>query len=179
MNSIKVSIFLFNISKIFFIIFFTYGCVVLPGINKAPKKQTISDSVSGYYSLNDIEIEIIDINKLNENEINNYNFSKVKELKYSINTFSNIYDYKYEYALGASDVVTINLTDTDDIDGSYIISPDGDIDLPFVGKVNVDNLTLVQTKKKIISVLKKYYKNYDLQIKIEEFKFIIFFVDQF
>ena len=169
MNSIKVPIFLFSISKIIFIIFFTYGCVVLPGINKAPKKQTISDSVSGNYSLNDIEIEIIDINKLNENEINNYNISKVKELKYSINTFSNIYDYKYEYALGASDVLSINLTDTDDIDGSYIIGPNGSIDLPFVGKINITNLTLNETKIKLVSVLKKYYKNSDLQVTINEF----------
>ncbi|MDC3397658.1 polysaccharide biosynthesis/export family protein, partial [Candidatus Pelagibacter ubique] len=82
---------------------------------------------------------------------------------------SNIYNYKYEYALGSSDKVSINLTDTDDIDGSYIVGPNGDIDLPFVGRINILNLTLIETKEKIISVLKKYYKNYDLQVEIEEF----------
>ena len=104
-----------------------------------------------------------------QDQINNYNASKVKELKYSISEFSNIYNYKYEYALGSSDVISINLTDTDDIDGSYIIGPNGNVDLPFVGKINIKNLTLIESKKKLISVLKKYYKNYDLQIKIEEF----------
>ena len=158
-----------KISKIIFIIFFTYGCVNLPGINKDPKKQSSSEAISGHYSINDIEIDIIDINKLNEDEINNYNLSKVKELKYSINSFSNIYDYKYEYALGASDVLSINLTDTDDIDGSYIIGPNGNVDLPFIGKINIESLTLNDTKKKLVSILKKYYKNSDLQIKIEEF----------
>ena len=157
------------VSKIIFIIIFTYGCVGLPGIHKDLKKQSTSKSVSGYYSVNDIEINIIDINKLNENEINNYNLLKVKELKYSINNFLNIYDYKYTYTLGSSDVISINLTDTDDVDGSYIIDPYGNIDLPFIGKINIENLSLNDTKKKLISTLTKYYTNSDLQIKIEEF----------
>ena len=71
--------------------------------------------------------------------------------------------------MGSSDIISINLTDTDDIDGSYIIDPNGNIDLPFVGKINIEDRTLTETKKKITSVLKKYYKNYDLQIKIEGF----------
>ena len=157
------------INKIIFIIIFTYGCVNLPGINKDPKKQSSYKSVSGYYSIKDVQINIIDINKLNEDEINNYNLSKIEELKYSINNFSNIYDYKYEYALGTSDVLSINLTDTDDLDGSYIIDPNGNINLPFIGKINIESLNLNDTKIKLISTLKKYYNNTDLQIKIEEF----------
>ena len=161
--------FLYNIVKILFVILFTYSCVYLPGINKDLKEQKSSKNITGYYSIKDITINIIDINKLNENQINNYNKSQVKELKYSIKNISNIYNYKYEYALGSADTISINLTDTNDLDGSYIIGPNGDIDLPFVGKIKVENLTLTETKKKLTSVLKKYYKNYDLQIKIEEF----------
>jgi len=169
MNKIHFLRFLYNVSKIIFLIFFTYNCGGLPGINKNPKKQTSSKLNSGYYSVNDIAIDIIDINKLNEDQINKYNTSKVKDLKYSISEFSSIYNYRYEYALGSSDTISINLTDTDDIDGSYIISPDGNIDLPFIGKINIEDLTLTETKKKLIFVLKKYYRNSDLQIKIEEF----------
>ncbi|MDB0046485.1 polysaccharide biosynthesis/export family protein [Candidatus Pelagibacter sp.] len=169
MNLINGVKFLFNIIKIFFVILVTYGCSSLPGINEDIKKQKSKKNITGYYSINDITVDIIDINKLNENQINNYNNSKVKEVKYSVSKFSNIYNYKYAYALGSADTISINLTDTDDIDGSYIIGPNGNIDLPFVGKINIENLTLVETKKKLISVLKKYYKNYDLQIKIEEF----------
>ena len=160
---------MYNTVKILFVIFLTYGCAYLPGINKDLKEQKSSKNITGNYSIKDIAIDIIDINKLNENQINNYNKSQVKELKYSIQNLSNIYNYQYAYALGSADTISINLTDTDDLDGSYIIGPNGNIDLPFVGKINIDNLTLVETKKKIISVLKKYYKNYDLQIKIEEF----------
>jgi len=169
MNTINGLKFLFKISKIIFIIFLTYGCSYLPGINKDIKNQKSTKNITGYYSINDITIDIIDINKLNKNQINNYNKSQVNEPKRSIKEFSNIYNYQYAYALGSADTISINLTDTDDIDGSYIISPDGSIDLPFVGKINIENLTLTETKKKLISVLKKYYKNYDLQIKIEEF----------
>ena len=159
-----------NIIKIIFLIFFTYSCVGLPGINKNIKKQKISTkNIVGYYSINDISIEIVDINDLNENQIKDYNQSRVNEIKYSIKEFTNIYNYKYQYALGSSDKISINLTDTDDIDGSYIISPEGDVDLPFVGKINIENLTLTETKDKLVSILKKYYKSYDLQVKIEEF----------
>ena len=161
--------FLSNFCIIVFISIITFGCSYLPGINKDIKNQKSTKNITGYYSINDITIDIIDINKLNENQINNYNKSQVNKPKYSIKEFSNIYNYQYAYALGSADTISINLTDTDDIDGSYIISPDGKIDLPFVGKINIENLTLTETKKKLISVLKKYYKNYDLQIKIEEF----------
>ena len=169
MNSINGRRFLFNISKIIFILFFTYSCTILPGINKDPKKQSLSDSISASYSINDVEIDIIDINRLNEEQINDYNLTKINNLQYSIKKYSNIYNYKYEYVLGFSDVVSINLTDTDDVDGSYIISPDGNIDLPFVGKINIESLSLTDAKIKLISILTKYYKNSDLQIKIEEF----------
>ena len=162
--------FLHNISKIIFILFFTYSCTNLPGINVDPRKQSDSKkSIPGYYTLKDIEIDIIQINKLNENQIKNYNISKIEDIEYSINEFSNIYNYKYEYTLGSSDLISINLTDTDDVDGSYIISPTGNIDLPFVGKVKIGNLSLTDAKKQLISVLTKYYKNSDLQIKIEQF----------
>ena len=169
MNFINRPKFLYNTLKILFVILLTYNCSGLPGINREITKQKGSAVNLKSYTVSDIKIDIIDINKLSEDKIENYNNSKVKEVKYSIKKFSNIYNYNYEYSLGSSDVISINLTDTDDLDGSYIVSPDGNIDLPFVGKINVKNLTLTQTKKKLISTLKKYYKNYDLQIKIEEF----------
>jgi len=160
---------LYKIIKIFFILLFTYSCSSLPGINEDPKEQKKSKAIINDYTINDINISIIDINKLKRYQLENYNSSNLREIKYSINQFPNIYNYKYEYALGPSDVISINLTDTEDLDGSYIIGPNGNVDLPFVGKINILDLTLNQTKEKLISVLKKYYKNYDLQINIDEF----------
>ena len=167
---------MYNIIKILFVILFTFSCSSLPGINNEPKKQkgskltaTSKSKSFSNYTIKDISLDIIDINELNQNELEKYNSLNFKEIKYSIKQFSNIYNYKYEYVLGSADVISVNLTDTDDLDGTYIIGPNGNIDLPFVGKINVLNLTLNDTKKKLASVLKRYYKNYDLQLTIEEF----------
>ena len=61
------------------------------------------------------------------------------------------------------------MTDTDDIDGSYTIDPNGDIDVPFIGKINVEGLDINKAQDNLILVLGKYYKNPALQIKIEEY----------
>ena len=135
--------------KITFLLFFTYGCSQLPGINSVPKSQKELKQVSSYYSIKDIEIQIIKINDLNETE--------------------NIYDYEYSYKLGASDVISINLTDTDDLDGSYTIDPNGDIDLPFIGKINIEGMDINRSQDFLISTLKKFYKNPSLQVGIEEY----------
>ncbi len=158
-----------NIILLFLILFLTGNCLGLPGINKEPSEQNKSKIVKINKTIKDINIEIIKINNLNKNQIEKYNSTNIKEIKYSIREFSNIYNYKYEYTLDSSDVIVINLTDTDDLDGPYIIGPNGNVDLPFIGKINIKNLTLNQAKEKIISVLKKYYRNYDLQINIEEY----------
>ena len=159
-----------NICRGFIIIFFAYFTTsCLPGINKNVKKQDSSELLPGNFTINDIAINIIEIVNLNENQINKFNSSEVKEFKYSISEFPKIYNYKYAYSLDTSDVISINLTDTDDIDGTYIVDPVGNIDLPFVGKINVKNLTIDEAKKKLISLLKQYYKSYDLQISVEQF----------
>jgi len=152
---------------IFFVSYFSAGC--LPGINKNVKKQESSEPLVGNYTMNDVTIDVIEIQNLNEDQINKINSSEIKEFQYSISEFPKIYNYKYEYALDTSDVISINLTDTDDIDGTYIVDPVGNIDLPFVGKINIKDLTLSQTKDKLTTVLKQYYKSYDLQISVEEF----------
>ncbi len=169
MNLTNGQKFLFNISKIIFLLTFSYSCANLPGINNRPTKQNQSKKNLENYKVSDIKIDIININKLNDKQIENYNKLKVEDLKYSIKKFPEIYNYKYEYALGSSDVISINLTDTDDIDGSYIIGPNGNIDLPFVGKLKLNNLSLRDAKKNIFDTLSNYYKNPDLQIKIEQF----------
>ena len=155
--------------KITFFLFFTYGCSQLSGINKVPKNQSGSNKLSNYFTIKDVKIEIIKINNLNESEINNFNDSKLDELSLSMQSFNEIYDYDYSYVLGSSDVISINLTDTDDIDGSYTIDPNGDIDVPFIGKINVEGLDINKAQDNLILVLGKYYKNPALQIKIEEY----------
>ena len=149
---------------------FISACVSLPGINDNPSKQKPKKNIqSSEYTMNDVKINIIKINKLTEEDINTYNNTEVEEINYKVNKFSNVYDYKYQYILGASDSISINLTDTDDLDNSYLIDQDGMIDLPFIGKVKLDGLTLNEAQNILTNVIKDFYKNPDLQISIEEF----------
>ena len=52
-------------------------------------------------------------------DIDYYNKNKIEEVDFKVKKFSNIYDYKYEYILGPL-IISINLTDTDDLDNSYL-----------------------------------------------------------
>ena len=164
-------IFLKNNFKILMILaFLLNSCVSLPGIIKNPsKKKTSSKIISSEYSMNDVGINIIKINSLSDNEISKYNNSKIDELNLKVKTFQDIYNYKYEYILGPADKISIDLTDTDDLDGTYLIDQEGMIDLPFIGKVKLDDLTLNEAQNILLQVIQNFYKNPDLQINIEEF----------
>ena len=157
--------------KISFIsLFVLTSCVSLPGINKSPSKKKPSRKIiESEYSIRDVGINIIKINSLTEMDIDYYNKNKIEEVDFKVKKFSNIYDYKYEYILGPADSISINLTDTDDLDNSYLIDQEGMIDLPFIGKVKLDGLTLNETQNILMDVIKDFYKNPDLQINIEEF----------
>jgi len=150
--------------------FLLNGCISLPGIDKNPsKKKTNSKIISSNYSMNDVGINIIKINSLNDEELNKYNNDKIEELDFKIKTFADIYNYRYEYILGPADSISIDLTDTDDLDGTYLIDQKGMIDLPFIGEVKLNNLTLNDAQNILIQVIQNFYKNPDLQINIEEF----------
>ena len=43
------------------------------------------------------------------------------------------------------------------------------IDLPYVGKINVKDLTSAEAQNMLLSILKKFYKNPDLQLDIDAF----------
>ena len=160
-----------KISKIFFVVlFFLNSCVSLPGINKSPSKKKINKKIiKSEYSINDVGINIIKINSLSDMDIDFYNKQKIDEVDFKVKKFSNIYNYKYEYILGPADSISINLTDTDDLDNTYLIDQDGMVDLPFIGKVKLNGLTLNEAQNILIDVIKDFYKNPDLQINIEDF----------
>lgn len=159
-----------KINFLIILIFILNSCVSLPGINQPPDKKKINiKKDSAQYTIEDVGINIIYINQLSEDEINDYNKDNILEINNAINNISEIYDYRYEYILGPADSISLNLTDTDDLDGSYLIDQEGMIDLPFIGKVKLDNLTLNDAQNILMKVVESYYKNPDLQIKIEEF----------
>jgi len=152
------------------LLFFLSNCVSLPGINKNPKVQKPNKQIAKFgYSINDIGINLIDLNSLSETEIKRFNEDKVQELNYNVNKISDIYDYRYEYILGPADSISLDLTDTDDLDNIYLIDEDGMIDLPFIGKIKIADLTLNEAQNILMNVIENYYKNADIQLKIETF----------
>ena len=145
------------------------ACTILPGINNLQTKKAAPNFFENNYSIDDIGIEIIKINSFTENDFNILNESNVEELNLNINKFENIYNYRYEYILGPADIISINLTDTDDLDNSYEIDPDGMIDLPFIGKIKISELTVDEAQNILRAVISDFYKNSDLQINVDEY----------
>ena len=153
-----------------FILFFLNSCVSLPGMNKSPKsKKPNTKTIVSEYSIDDVGINIIDLNSLSEEEIKKFNQNQIEEINNKINKFSNIYEYRYEYILGSADSISLDLTDTDDLDGTYLIDQDGMIDLPFVGRVKIGDLTINEAQNILMQIIKNFYKNPDLQIDVIEF----------
>ena len=154
----------------FIIILFLSGCKTLPGINEDIKEQLPNGNLANNeYSINDVKINIFKINTLSQNKINYYSKDKFNDLENNIKNFTEVYNYRYEYILGPSDIININLTETDDLDGVYELNEIGIIDLPFVGKVKLDGLTKDDAHNLLTEIIKNYYKNPDLQINIEEY----------
>ena len=158
-----------SISKFILIglLFILSSCALNTGINENPIEANKSKNI---YTPN-IKIKIQDINELTFDDINktNNNYIDNAVQDSAIKEFYGLYDYVYEYQLGPGDEIVINLTETDDIDGNYLIDPFGMIDLPYVGKINVKDLTSTEVQNILLNILKKFYKNPDLQIDIVAF----------
>ena len=164
--------FLYKYKIVIFILslFFLNSCNNLStGISENP---IINPEQSKNINTPNIKIKIIDINELDYSEINNENsnYSDVqRDDTYFAKEFYDLYDYVYQYQIGPGDEIVINLTETDDIDGSYLVDPFGMIDLPYVGKINVKDYTSTEVQNQLLNMLKEYYKNPDLQLDIVSF----------
>jgi len=151
------------------IAFLLSSCAILPGVNDGPQSRESKLTTNKDYSIEDVKIDIIKINSLTENDFNILNQNNIEELNFKIDNFTNIYNYRYEYILGPADIISINLTDTDDIDNSYEIDPDGMIDVPFIGKIKIDGFTVDEAQNILKEILENFYKNPDLQISVDEY----------
>jgi len=159
-----------NLKFLIILLFLLNSCVSLPGVvNNPSKKNPNSKIISSDYSMDDVGINIIKINSLNDEQLDKFNNDKIEELNFKVKKITDIYDYRYEYILGSADSISIDLTDTDDLDSTYLIDQEGMIDLPFIGKVKLDGLTLNEAQNILLQVIQNFYKNPDLQINIEEF----------
>jgi len=159
------------ISKIFLIFFFCFFLFSCNALNTGITENPIDPKKTKNIYTPNIKIKIKDINELTFADINetNNDYTDNSVQDGAIKEYFGLYDYVYEYQLGPGDEIVINLTETDDIDGNYLIDPFGMIDLPYVGKINVKDLTSAEAQNMLLSILKKFYKNPDLQLDIVAF----------
>jgi len=159
------------ISKIFLIFFFSFFLFSCNALNTGITENPIDPKKTKNIYTPNIKIKIKDINELTFADINetNNDYTDNSVQDGAIKEYFGLYDYVYEYQLGPGDEIVINLTETDDIDGNYLIDPFGMIDLPYVGKINVKDLTSAEAQNMLLSILKKFYKNPDLQLDIVAF----------
>ncbi len=146
-----------NFLLVIFLLVSTYSCIKSPGLTGKIKKNLKSEN---------IKIKLINLNSLN---IEDFNFESTDANNLKVKNYKNIYSYKYEYILGPGDVISLNLTDTDELDKTYLIEPDGSINLPFIGKIKINDLTQNEAAILIEKILSDFYKNPELQLIVEEF----------
>ena len=107
----------------------------------------------------------------NLNKINTASLPKFEEIKKKKDKRLNklIKEDQYYYSMGAGDVINISITDIEDIDGSYTISPKGDVTIPYVGQVVIDGKTKEEAQSFINEVLKTFYQEPETIVKIEQY----------
>jgi protein involved in polysaccharide export with SLBB domain len=116
---------------------------------------------------NGVALKFYNINKINTSIL-----PRVEQVKKKTGKKFNelIKDNKYYYSLGAGDVINIAITDVDDINGSYTVSPDGDVTIPYVGQVMILDKTKEEAQVFINNVLKNFYQEPETIVKIEQYK---------
>ena len=148
----------------FLLIFFVISaCALSPGFKKEPSSK--NPKRIGLEQ-NGVTLQFYNINKMKPGtlprieEIQKKSEENLKELTS---------DDKYYYTLGYGDVISIALTDIQDIDGSYTISPDGSVTIPYVGQVVVSDKTKEEAQDFINNVLKDFYQEPETIVKIEAY----------
>jgi polysaccharide export outer membrane protein len=139
------------------------ACAISPGFKKEPsstnpKRMGLKQNgvTLTFYNLNKINVSSLPRIK----DIKKKSKEKIKEL---------MVDDKYYYTLGYGDVINVALTDIEDIDGSYTVSPDGSVTIPYVGQIAVSDLTKEEAQEFINNVLKDFYQEPETIVKIEAY----------
>ena len=134
--------------KVILLFMFVIGCTLSPGFKKEP---TSKNPKSMGLKQTGVELYFHDLNKINPSS-----FAKMEDIKKESQKSLQelVSEDIYYYTLGYGDVINISLTDIEDIDGSYTVSPDGSVTIPYVGQVVVNDKTKEEAQEFINNVLK-------------------------
>ena len=139
------------------------SCALSPGFKKEP---TSKNAKKMGLEQNGVSLMFYNLNKINTASLPRIEDLK-KKAKEKIKELT-VTD-EYYYTLGYGDVINISLTDIDDINGSYTISPDGSVTIPYVGQVVIENQTKEEAQQFINDVLKDFYQEPETIVKIEAY----------
>lgn len=158
-----IKLFLKFLNKFFikFILFFYLGsCAFSPGMS--PKITKDNNEYINNIKLNHYTLETIDFSLLpNQKDYSKKNSKMLEEITN---------DNFYRYLLGIGDLVNIKVTDVDEIQGDFIIGEDGSVNLPYVGKVIIVDLTKNEAQLALESSIGEYYQSPEVILEIKEFK---------
>ena len=140
------------------------SCALSPGFKNEPSsnKAVKNDSLRR----NGVTLQFYDINKMNVDALPRIDDIK-KKTKKDLQELTK--DNEYDYTIGAGDVINISITDIEDIDGSYTVSPQGDVTIPYVGQVLILDKTKEEAQQFINEVLKNFYKEPETIVKVEQY----------
>ena len=157
--------------KLILLLLFIVGCSNSTGFKSEPKPGNYAvkrgfDSKNIGLERNGVALNFYNINKMNTALLPKFDDIKKKKDKNLVKLKK---ENKYYYSIGAGDVINISITDIDDIDGSYTISPAGDVTIPYVGQVLINNKTKEEAQGFINEVLKDFYQEPETIVKIEQY----------
>ncbi len=81
-----------------------------------------------------------------------------------------------EYLVGVDDIVLVTVIQPDKLESELTVSPDGAITFPYIGKVVVKGLTLMQIQENIQTRLSEYMKYPVVTVSLRESRSRMFFV---
>ena len=169
--------------KILIILFFVTSCnSISPGINKSPNKSGFTPAKklnkNLYFqnpinaqnlSYKNINVELHNVNTMLVQVMNNLNENSSSYEKLP-DSLVNLLRYNYKYVIGSGDMISFKMTELGDVDGSYIVNPEGLITVPYAGDLLIKDQTKDEAQKFINETLRKYYKNPEVIINIDEYR---------
>ncbi len=81
-----------------------------------------------------------------------------------------------DYLVGVDDIILVTVIQPDKLESELTVSPDGAITFPYIGKVVVKGLTLMQIQENIQTRLAEYMKYPVVTVSLKESRSRMFFV---
>ena len=106
-------------------------------------------------SYKNIKVKVHNINKMRVEAVKklNANSRSYEELPPIL---TDLLSYDYKYVIGSGDRISFKMTELGDVDGSYIVNPDGYITVPYAGDLLIKDKTKDEAQKFINETLRKY-----------------------